>query len=58
LRIRGESRLAVEFKKQAEAGKSGLVIAMLEFFHHPVIQMTRRILNLSGSGGGQDWVEA
>jgi hypothetical protein len=43
----------VEFEKEPKTSQRGLVIPMLEFLHHSIIQVSRRILHVGGDGDGE-----
>ena len=40
----------MQLKKETEASQCRFIVAMLEFFHHAVVQMPGRVLDLSWSG--------
>src|SRR6185503_4872633 len=48
--IRRQRGLTVELQEEAESGECRFIVAVLEFFHDPVVQMPRGVLNLRRSG--------
>jgi len=42
-----------EFEKESKTSQRGLIILMLELLHHSIIEVSRRILHIGGSGDGE-----
>ena len=43
----------MEFEKESKTSQRGLIIPMLEFLHHSIIQVSRRILHVRGGSNGE-----
>src|SRR6476646_7923681 len=48
--VRRQGGLTVELQEEAESGERRFIVAVLEFFHDPVVQMPRGVLYLRWSG--------